>query len=116
MGHATVQIEVDDVRVGPLAARVGALERRIEVIEEVRSADRLAFTVKEVAALIGTSPTTVYEKIGDGALCARNIGKRKLTILRDDLLSFLYSLPLAEQSYDWRHSDTDDTNGSDRDD
>lgn len=56
--------------------------------------DPIAYTIPEAVQASGIGRSTLYEKIADGSLPARKLGRRTL-ILRADLEAMISSLPLA---------------------
>lgn len=61
----------------------------------IKVVEKLSFTIAEAVLATGISRSTIWEKISAGQLRAKRNGKTTL-ILRDDLVTFLTSLP------DWR--------------
>lgn len=57
-------------------------------------ANRLAYSVEEVAAALGLAVVTVRKRIKHGDLPARKDGSR-IFILADDLHNYLNGLPVA---------------------
>ena len=62
--------------------------------------ERLAYPIKDAAALAGVTPWTIHNSISEGRLLARKLGKRWL-VLHSDLVRFLNSLDSAEPSTKW---------------
>lgn len=56
--------------------------------------DKLAFTIQEAATVSSIGQTSLYKAIQDRQLTARKFGTRTV-ITRDDLTTFLKSLPPA---------------------
>lgn len=54
--------------------------------------EREGLSISEACAFAGIGKTKIYEAISNGNLMARKCGKRTL-ILKEDLRSFLASLP-----------------------
>jgi excisionase family DNA binding protein len=63
-------------------------------MNEANRIQREGLSVAEACAMAGIGRTKLYEAISDGSLKARKYGKRTL-ILREDLRTFLSSLPVA---------------------
>ena len=55
---------------------------------------REGLSMVEASAVAGIGRTKLYQAIADGSLRARKYGKRRI-ILRDDLRTFLTSLPIT---------------------
>jgi excisionase family DNA binding protein len=63
----------------------------------VEGPERLAYTVNEVAALVGVGRSSIYEAINNCSLKARKFGRRTM-ILAWDLEAWLDGLPVADLS------------------
>jgi excisionase family DNA binding protein len=96
VGRAIVEISFAE-ELMPVNARLDGMENRLEALETIRLSDRLAYSVKQAAILVGVSPSQFYKEISSGRLPAKNLGERKLIILRADLLAFLDNLPDANE-------------------
>lgn len=74
-----------------LADALGRIEGQLRSLE-IGRLDRLAFSIAESAQIAGLSRSSLYIAIADGRLKTRKNGRRTI-ILREDLQSFLASLP-----------------------
>jgi len=59
-----------------------------------KNLERLAYSVKEFATLIGVSRASIWRQISEGKLPARRIGGRTI-ILITDAQAYLNALPMA---------------------
>ena len=61
---------------------------------------RLAYPIKDAAAIVGVTPWTIHTAISEGRLTARKLGKRWL-VLHSDLVHFLNGLDPASPATQW---------------
>ena len=66
-------------------------------MDDSTSAQREGLSLPEVEAISGFGKTTIGKAIANKQLVARKNGKRTI-VLREDLMTFLRSLPQAEYS------------------
>lgn len=76
------------------------LSAKNQIETDATALPRLAYPIKDAAALTGVSPWTIHVAISEGRLTARKLGK-KWVVLHSDLIHFLNELETAEPSTKW---------------
>ncbi|HJY84422.1 MAG TPA: helix-turn-helix domain-containing protein [Candidatus Binatia bacterium] len=68
-------------------------KRSIKRVRRDATAEQIALTVPQAAKIVGKSERAIWLDIYRGRFPFRRQGKRRIVILRDELLEFLKSLP-----------------------